>query len=84
MGREEVQQYTLKYENKNNTLGISRTVMLRVNTGEQEVFQRDLFEQAVLTNAPSFDWFRCRVIDRNGRCVNTYYSPIKKGPEYEY
>lgn len=77
MGREEIQQYTLKYENKNNTLDISRTVMLRVNTGEQEVFQRDLFEQAVLTNAPSFDWFRCQVIDRNGRCVNTYYSPVE-------
>lgn len=77
MSREEIQKYTLKYENKNNTLGTSKTVMLRVDTGEQEVFQRDLFEQAVLTNAPDFDWFRCRVIDRNGRCVNTYYSPVE-------
>jgi len=70
-----MQLYRLYYTCSDKVGEIAVPASIKVNPAEQECFQREVFEEAVITHAPNEDWTRCRVVDKQGRCVNIYYKP---------
>lgn len=64
--------YNFVYFNEQDERIATRTVNVRVNKYEQEVFQPEIFYKAVKENLHK-PWRKCEVYNEYGNKVNTYW-----------